>query len=108
MMADDTTSVYLNGVLLEAAATSTGNTYAICSDFAIGCRSATALTINLPANLFVTGQNTLEFGVEQEAGSSFGLDYSGSVDPTAIPEPSSLLMLCGGILSLAAFRKKRL
>jgi hypothetical protein len=79
VMAEDTASVYENGTLLVSDATSTGNGYAACSDFAIGCLSGTALTINLPGNLFVTGQDTLQFDVKQVAGSSYSLDYSGSI-----------------------------
>lgn len=113
VMADDTSNVILNGHLLVGAASSVGNSYAVCSDFAIGCLNGTALTINLPTSFLQSGANTLQFDVTQLAGWSYGLDYAGSITdsgnpPTATPEPSSLVMLGGGILSLGAFRKKLL
>ncbi|MDQ2945790.1 MAG: hypothetical protein M3Y27_07590, partial [Acidobacteriota bacterium] len=60
VLADDTTSVSLNGVLLEAQASSTGNTYATCSDTTIGCLAITGGNVSLRGNL-QTGLNTLSF-----------------------------------------------
>jgi hypothetical protein len=109
VMADDTTSVSLNGHLLMADAPTTNNTYATCSDFAIGCLTSTALTINLPSADFVTGQNTLEFDVEQMAGWSYGLDYAGTIDdPSPAPEPASLLLFASGAFALAGVLRKKL
>lgn len=100
VMADDSAAVLLNGVSLMAEATSVGNTYSTCSDFGIGCVSP--VTIDLPASLLQTGVNTLEFQVAQRDGSSFGLDYSGSVaDPLPVSEPGSGLQLGMGFLILA-------
>jgi len=102
VMADDSATVLLDGVILMTEATSTGNTYGTCSDFGIGCVLPT--TINLPASFLQSGLNTLEFQVAQRAGSSFGLDYSGSViDPIEIPEPASGSMLGVGLLIFSAF-----
>jgi hypothetical protein len=109
VMADDTTSVLLNGNLLVSDAPTTNNTYATCSDFAIGCLSNTALTINLPSSDFVVGQNTLEFDVMQVAGWSYGLDYAGSIDdPSPTPEPSGLLLFASGAFAAAGLLRKKL
>jgi len=99
VMADDSAAVILNGVTLEAQAPTVGNTYATCSDFGIGC--IVASTIILPASVLQPGTNTLEFQVEQQNGSSFGLDYSGYVtDPVSTPEPNSAMLLGLGLLSM--------
>jgi hypothetical protein len=100
VMADDSAAVLLNGVSLTSEAGSIGNIYTTCSDFGIGCVLPT--TINLSAPLFHSGANTLEFQVAQRGGSSFGLDYSGSVsDVVDTAEPASGLMLGLGLLVLS-------
>jgi hypothetical protein len=99
VMADDSAAVLLNGVVLMVEATSVGNTYGTCSDFGIGCVHPTIL--DLPASLLVTGSNTLEFEVAQRDGSSFGLDYAGTVtDPLPVTEPPSGILLAIGLLML--------
>ena len=106
VMADDSATVILNGVTLMAEASMTGNTYATCSDFGIGC--LVPVTINLPTSALQTGSNTLEFDVAQRMGSSFGLDYSGYVtDPVSTPEPSSAMLLGLGLLMVAVFVTRR-
>jgi hypothetical protein len=106
VMADDSASVLLNGVVLVAE-TTLNNTYAVCSDFGVGCLQPTIL--DLPVSLLHSGANTLEFEVAQHNGSSFGLDYLGSiVDPVSTPEPSSAASLGLGLALLAMcglFRK---
>jgi hypothetical protein len=106
VMADDSTSVFLNGHLLLAEAPTTNNTYATCSDFDIGCRGA--YLINFNPNDLVVGNNVLEFDVAQRAGVSYGLDYYGEVDPTSVPEPSSLLLLGSGTLGFLSSLKKKI
>ena len=90
-MADDSTSVLLNGHLLIAEAPTTTNRYRTCSDFDIGCRGA--YLINLNTDYLVAGDNVLDFFVGQRAGYSYGLDYYGEINQissqtTAVPEPS--------------------
>jgi PEP-CTERM motif-containing protein len=104
VMADDSTSVWLNGNLLVAEASTTNNTYSTCSDFAISCTGA--YVINLPTDYLVTGNNVLQFDVAQRAGVSYGLDYYGTINTTAaVPEPSSIMLLGSGIS--AAFMRLR-
>jgi hypothetical protein len=106
VMADDSTSVLLNGHLLIAEASTTNNTYSTCSDFAIGCKGA--YVINLPTDYLVTGDNVLQFDVAQRAGVSYGLDYYGVINQTAaVPEPSSMLLLGSGISAVFMRLRKK-
>ena len=107
VMADDTTSVVLNGATLYNFAPTAGNTYAVCSNSPISCTTPTA--INLLPDL-KSGINTLSFTVEQINGSSFGLDYSGVVvftpAATATPEPATLALFGLPLIALGLLRKK--
>ena len=99
VMADDSAGVLLNGVALVGEASTTGNKYVRCSDFGIGCVKPT--TFDLPGSDLHTGLNTLEFQVSQRHGSSYGLDYAGSVsDPVATPEPASVSLMAFGLMML--------
>jgi hypothetical protein len=99
VMADDSAGVLLNGVSLMGEASTTGNKYVTCSDFGIGCVKPT--TFDLPGSDLHTGLNTLEFQVGQRGGSSYGLDYAGSVnDPVATPEPASVSLMAFGLMML--------
>jgi hypothetical protein len=156
VMADDSARVFLNGTLICAKELAIEEAHATCPEAAIGSRAA--IILDLPANVLHIGANVLEFRVAQRKGSSFGLDYTGSVDfrneiyvvgavpfmgggstanppppsggggnptgplppsggggpfdpqppnggggnPIPIPEPSTLPMLCAGILTITA------
>jgi PEP-CTERM motif len=105
VMADDTTSVILNGQTIYAAAL--GGSYPTCSAQPIGCLTNTAgyfTLTNLAPYLNDNGNNTLQFVVYQEAGSSYGLDYSGTI---TTPEPSSLGLLAVGLIGMAIIGRKR-
>ncbi len=102
VLADDSTSVILNGVQLVAEANQSGNGYATCSDSTIGCLAITEGNVNLTGTL-LSGVNTLEFDVAQRDGGSFGLDYAGTVNET--PEPATFSLL--GLPLIALFLKKR-
>ena len=106
VLADDTASVWLNGV--ELASGNLGGSYPTCSSLPIGCLTSTMGVFNF-AELqpyLQDGTNTLSFVVYQEARSSYGLDYAGTV--TSTPEPGSLMMLGMGLMGIALTARRRL
>ncbi len=107
VLADDSTSVILNGVTLVAEANQAGNTYAACSDSAIGCLAITEGNVNLTGTL-KSGLNTLTFDVAQRHGSSFGLDYAGTVNYSAAPEPATFGLLGLPLIALLLKRRKHM
>jgi hypothetical protein len=110
VFADDTAAVFLNGVNLTPSAATVGNTYTTCSNFTIGCTPATMATVNLASALH-SGVNVLSFSVQQLAGVSFGLDYSGAVNftpsTTATPEPGTFALLGLPLMALGLVGRKR-
>ncbi len=106
VLADDSASVTLNGQLLTAEASSTGNGYTTCSNTSIGCLAVTQGNVSLTGHL-VSGLNTLSFAVAQRAGVSFGLDYAGTVNYTATPEPGTIALMGLPLLVLGLIRRKR-
>lgn len=93
VMADDTTSIYLNGTLITAAAAPTAA--ANCTAGTPNCKVPTTYSLSG----FVSGTNVLAFVVDQDFGSATGLDFVGAVNTAATPEPSSLLLMGTGLLS---------
>lgn len=107
VMADDSTSVILNGHKLVTASTSVGSA---CSNTDIGCLTSTEGVFSFSSLLpyLKDGKNTLSFGVLQVGGSSFGLDFAGSVtDNAPTPEPAPLALIGAGLVALAALRRRR-
>jgi hypothetical protein len=113
VMADDTTSVVLNGSVVKTAAPLSAIGPA-CVSQAIGCTTLFGGNITF-AELsphLVVGQNTLSFAVAQLGASSFGLTYSGSIayadiGAAEMPEPVSFVLCATGLLIGAGYRRWR-
>jgi hypothetical protein len=103
VLADDTSSLVVNGTTVYAAAL--GGSYPTCSSVKIGCLTTTEGTFNI-APYLVDGSNTISFDVYQENGSSYGLDYAGKV--TTTPEPGVLVMLGSGLFGLGLLKRRKI
>jgi hypothetical protein len=104
VLADDTVAIYLNGnlILQSAGPMGPGNSYAMCSDVAPNC--LTPLTFNFTG--FTAGVNDLTFDVNQVNLVNEGLDFSGSVSDSAVPEPLPLVLFGTGLIGLVAISRR--
>lgn len=105
--ADDSADVYLDGSILKSAAF----TQSICSGQPIGCLPSDA---GIFSTALSAGNHELKFVVYQVGTGTdtvvnpMGLLFTGTAPtPAAVPEPSSLALLGGGILTLAFARYGR-
>lgn len=108
VMADDTTSVILNGKLIYGAADPKAG-FPTCSSAPIGCLNSTMKTFNFAdlQSSLRSGENTITFGVVQKHGASYGLDYAGSVTSSTVPEPASMLLIGAGLVGVAVLQRRR-
>jgi len=108
VLADDTVSVFLNNslILQSGGPMGPGNSYAHCSDTGPNCLTPFTFTFTGLAE----GLNELTFNVKQVNGSSEGLDFAGSIDPTTanVPEPVSLVLFGTGMLGLVGLSRRYL
>lgn len=108
--ADDSAAFYINNVLVRPEAPVAGNTYTRCSDVPVGCTVNTEVTMDITPFLS-SGANTLRFDVAQRNGSSFGLNYLGSVAgpgpaiENPVPEPATFGLIGMSLLAIGLWRR---
>lgn len=103
VLADDTTNVLMNGIVIAPA--SGAGAAAACAATTPDCTMP--VTYTLTSSDFVNGLNTLSFAVDQEFGYATGLDFDATVNTAVTPEPSSILLLGTGLLGVAGVVRRR-
>lgn len=108
VLADDTTSGWLNGNILFPPGSGSAPH---CVANPPGCVLSTLWTGNVTTNLFHSGMNTLQLPTEQLNGQSFGanwvLEVNGEYRQPEVPEPGTVYLFAGGVLFLFGIRRWR-
>jgi hypothetical protein len=104
VLADDTVSVFLNNSLILQSGGPMGptNSYAECSQ--VGPNCLTPLTFSFTG--VTAGLNELTFDVKQVDLADEGLDFSGSLDASSVPEPISLVLFGTGMIGLVGLSRR--
>jgi hypothetical protein len=111
--ADDTAGVYLgsrnsNGIydfnLLAAPNPIQSDR---CADGKIGCLEENGLLIDLTSYNLGAGDYQFRFETFQRGGGPFGIMYTGFMDSQPVPEPSTLLLLAGGLGCIGFLRRRK-
>jgi hypothetical protein len=104
VLADDTTSVTVNGHTLEAQGSDfTG----VCAATGIGCTASEEGVITIPNADLNVGGNTLSFDVLQgNSDSEFGLEFDLNQMPAGVPEPATLGLVGCALVGLGIARRR--